>query len=293
MANCLVCGNSQFSPAMEVADFSNTGEKFDLLDCQNCGFRFTSNPPDEAECGRYYQNENYISHSNTRKGIIAKLYHTVRDIMLYRKYKLLTRYSNKKTLLDVGSGTGHFLNYLQRKGFNVKGVEMSDNARNFSIQNFSLDVKKTIDEIDSNSDYNFITLWHVLEHLYNPDRYMQIFRNLLSIDGTLIIALPNYSCYDSEKYKNHWAGYDVPRHLWHFKPKTFHDFAVKNGFKIISKHMMPFDPFYNALLSEKYKNSNLGILKGFLTGAVAYIKGVTSIDKASSIIYVLKSDSTD
>lgn len=288
MTNCLICGNSLHKSVITAIDFSNSGEEFNISECSQCHFRFTSNPPAEASCGHYYKNENYISHSNTKKGFIARLYHIVRNIMLHRKYNLLTKLSNKTYVLDIGSGTGYFLNYLNQKGYQVQGVEISDSAREFSIKEFKLDVKKSIDEIITKTPFDFITLWHVLEHLYDPDRYMSKFKNLLNKDGILIIALPNYDSYDGKKYEKFWAGYDVPRHLWHFTPATFQQFAIKNGFTVISKHIMPFDPFYNALLSEKYKKNNLSIVRGFLTGLFALIKGLRDTDKASSVIYILK-----
>ena len=288
MHNCLLCGSCQFTPLMKITDFSISGEQFYVHECNQCKFRFTANPPSAASCGAYYENEKYISHSNTNKGLIAKLYHIVRYLMLRSKHRLLTRLSSGKKVLDVGSGTGYFLNYIQQNGFTVQGVEMSDSARAFSIQQFELDVKKTIDEIRDAGQFNFITLWHVLEHLYNPDSYMQNFKKLLHADGTLIIALPNHDSYDGDKYQHYWAAYDVPRHLWHFRPGTFSKFAEQNGFTITKKYMMPFDPFYNSILSEKYKNNQFGLLKGFRSGLMAYIKGLQNTDRASSVIYILK-----
>ncbi len=288
MHNCLLCGSNQFTPLMKIKDFSISGEQFYIHECNQCKFRFTANPPSAADVGKYYENENYISHSNTNKGLVAKLYHIVRHIMLRRKHRLLTRLSPGNKVLDVGSGTGYFLNYLQQNGFIVQGVEMSDSARDFSIQQFGLDVRKTMDEIEDVGQFNSITLWHVLEHLYDPDIYMQHFKKLLQADGTLMIALPNHDSYDGKKYESYWAAYDVPRHLWHFKPDTFKRFADNNGFTITKKYMMPFDPFYNSILSEKYKQNSFGLLRGFWTGLLANLKGIQSIDRASSVIYILK-----
>lgn len=288
MPNCPLCGNSEIIEIINTSDFSNTGETFTISDCTKCSFRFTSNPPLISDCGKYYQNENYISHSDTKKGLIAWLYHKVRNIMLKRKYKLVARISSNKNVLDIGSGTGYFLDYLKTKGYHVHGVELSDNARAYSIQSFNLNVDKSIDDINTDMTFDYITLWHVLEHLYEPDSYMHKFKELLSEDGTLIIALPNFDSYDGKKYEKYWAAYDVPRHLWHFTPKTFEKFASKNGFSIIEKQIMPFDPFYNAMLSEKYMKRNLSFVRGFISGLIALIKGIKSTENASSIIYILK-----
>nr|HMU04853.1 class I SAM-dependent methyltransferase [Saprospiraceae bacterium] len=138
--------------------------------------------------------------------------------------------------------------------------------------------------------FGYITLWHVLEHLYDPNAYLQKFHSLLDHNGYLIIAVPNHACFEAKYYGTYWAAYDVPRHLWHFTPETLEKIAVRNNFKLIEKKMMPFDPFYNSLLSEKYKNSTLGLLQGFTIGFVSYLKGLINVNKSSSVIYVLKKD---
>ncbi|HRO09109.1 MAG TPA: class I SAM-dependent methyltransferase [Saprospiraceae bacterium] len=290
MSDCPVCHNTKTQFILKTADYSNTGEYFDIYDCPDCGIRFTHNPPIASESGRYYDNANYISHSDTNQGIIARLYHLIRNYMLHRKYRLIKSISKDKNLLDVGSGTGYFLNYLKNRGYNVTGVEISDKARNFGNEHFGLQVRKTVEEIADSVDYkfDFITLWHVLEHLYNPEQSMMKFHELLKSDGTLIIALPNHNSYDSNRYQNYWAGYDVPRHLWHFNTESFTKFANHNGFSVVAKYMMPFDPFYNSMLSEKYKKGSFAIINGFVTGLIAYFKGLISTDHASSVIYILK-----
>lgn len=288
--NCQICGSTSLSQVTEIKDHSITKEKFDLNKCNECGFLFTQNAPEELESGKYYQSDDYISHSNTTKGFVSRLYHIVREIMLSRKYQLLNSLSSNKNLLDVGSGTGYFLNFMKEKGYITYGIEIDDKAREYSKTQFGLDVNKP-DHLKNNGinqKFGYITLWHVLEHLYDPNAYLQIFHNLLDSDGHLIIAVPNHACFEAKYYGTYWAAYDVPRHLWHFTPKTLVKIAAKNNFKLVDKKMMPFDSFYNSLLSEKYKKSNLGLLSGFTIGFISYFKGLLDINKASSIIYVLK-----
>ena len=117
---------------------------------------------------------------------------------------------------------------------------------------------------------------------------MSLFSELLDANGYLIIAVPNHQSHDAKTYKDFWAAYDVPRHLWHFSPKSLEVFAERNGFKLIKKELMPFDPFYNSLLSEKYKAGILQFISGLFTGLIALIKGYLNVDHASSIIYILQ-----
>nr|MCU0391623.1 methyltransferase [Thermoflexibacter sp.] len=109
----------------------------------------------------------------------------------------------------------------------------------------------------------------------------------------LIIAVPNHQSYDAKHYQAHWAAYDVPRHLWHFSPTSLELLAERYDFRISDKKIMPFDPFYIALLSEKYKNSRLGMFFGGLHGGIALIKSWLDPNVSSSIIYVLASKGSE
>jgi 2-polyprenyl-3-methyl-5-hydroxy-6-metoxy-1,4-benzoquinol methylase len=240
--------------------------------------------------GQYYQSEDYISHSNTKEGFINKAYHFVRKIMLSRKYNLIKNLYKGKDILDIGCGTGYFLDFMKRKQYLTLGVEADMKARAHGIKEFGLNILPPDDLFNGSikNKFGIISLWHVLEHLYNPEKYMKAIRELLKDDGHLIIAVPNCSSYDAEVYKNYWAGYDVPRHLWHFTPETIDLFVKKLGFKIVELKRLPFDPFYVALLSEKYKESGLGFIKGGLIGLMSLVKSFFNVRKSSSIIYILK-----
>lgn len=287
--SCSACLSEDVTKIMDVKDHSISGESFSLAQCNKCGFRFTEDPPSEADCGPYYQSEDYVSHSDTSEGFIFKVYHWVRNVMLGRKYALLKSLSAAKTLLDVGSGTGYFPDFMQKKGYKVTGIEVDDKARNYSKDKFGLTVYSPtyLKENKLEGTFGYITLWHVLEHLYRPDEYMQLFHKYLDPNGYLIIAVPNHLSHDAKVYQGYWAAYDVPRHLWHFHPGALHELAERNGFKIIKKESMPFDPFYNAMLSEKYQGKSLGLLRGGWTGLIALFKGWSDINQASSVIYVM------
>ena len=290
ISSCQVCGSEDLSLHMKTTDFSISKEHFTLNKCQNCGFVFTQNPPSESSIGKYYESEDYISHSNTKKGLINRIYHVVRNLMLAKKYRLIRRLNRSKEILDIGSGTGYFLDYMKGNGYRTLGIEPDDKARNHGIETFGLEILPPSQLMDNSitTQFSFISMWHVLEHLYEPEKYMDRIRQLLKDDGYLIVALPNCSSFDAAHYKSKWAGYDVPRHLWHFTPATFIQFAGNNGFEMVKMKRLPFDAYYVALLSEKYLGSSLGLIKGAVIGFISMLRSWMNVRNTSSVIYVLK-----
>lgn len=285
---CPVCGKQDSRTEFTVTDFFVSGEVFPVIRCQNCGFRLTGKAPGPGESGRYYQSESYISHSNTRQGIVNRLYHIVRRVMLKKKagfVKKTTGLANG-TLLDIGAGTGHFLHVMQQLGWIVSGTEKDAKARNFSQEQWG--IRLLPDEgLFSLPDRSFdaITLWHVLEHLYSPLDYLKKAALLLKPGGCLIIALPNPASHDARHYREYWAAWDVPRHLWHFQPENMEKLALKAGFTLRRIKRMPFDAFYVSILSEKYRGSKTALLKGLFHGKVSWLLSLASPKKCSSLMY--------
>jgi 2-polyprenyl-3-methyl-5-hydroxy-6-metoxy-1,4-benzoquinol methylase/predicted RNA-binding Zn-ribbon protein involved in translation (DUF1610 family) len=290
---CPVCGDEKIEFNFTCKDNFASGEDFNIYYCRQCGFTFTNGFPSSDDIDKYYDNPEYISHSDTKKGLENKLYHFVRRYMLKSKLRLVCRQSKKSKgkLLDLVCGTGYFLKMAKRKGWETVGIERDARARQSAIENFYLNVKAEA-YLHTLPVYNFdvITLWHVLEHLENLNGSMQRIYDLLADDGIVVIALPNCNSYDARHYKNDWAAYDVPRHLWHFTPKTFKILAEKHDFKIVRKKRMPMDSFYISLLTEKYRHSNTFIkyFKAISIGTIGAIKSLFSKSQSSSVIYVLK-----
>jgi 2-polyprenyl-3-methyl-5-hydroxy-6-metoxy-1,4-benzoquinol methylase len=288
---CPVCDEKKFSAFLTCTDFFVSGEKFQIKQCDSCGFKITENIEDENNIGRYYQSEEYISHSNTSKGLVNSVYHSVRKYMLGRKRRLVEKVTGIRNgqLLDVGTGTGFFLNEMKEYGWRITGTEKSKEARDFAKKEFNLDNLPTEDlfNLDGNS-FDVITLWHVLEHIHELKKNMEAFQWLLKQDGKLIIAVPNHDSTDAKHYKEFWAAYDVPRHIWHFAPKQMKQLGKKYGFKLASLHTMPFDSFYVSMLSEKYKKSKFALLGGILHGKISWLKSIINPAKCSSVIYVFE-----
>lgn len=288
--NCPLCASSAITQFLEVKDHSISQEHFAIWQCGDCGFTFTQDAPAPEAIAPYYQGEEYISHSDNKEGIVNQLYHKARDFMLGRKHQLVNRLANGKRLLDIGTGTGYFLDYMQRKGYTVTGVEIDEDARNYGAQKFGVTIHAPafLKGEAENGSYDVITLWHVLEHLYTPLEDLQSSNALLAADGVLVIAVPNLTSKDAKHYGADWAAYDVPRHLWHFSPATMQQLTAKAGFKIIETHHMPMDPFYVSIMSSKYQNGGGGLISGAWQGARSYFNSLTNAGQGSSVIYVLR-----
>jgi 2-polyprenyl-3-methyl-5-hydroxy-6-metoxy-1,4-benzoquinol methylase len=290
---CPVCGSGNIHKVLTVKDYTVSGETFDIFHCNDCSGRFTQNVPNNAEIGRYYQSQEYISHSETRKGLINRLYHSVRKITLRSKQNWVKAATGLKqgSLLDIGCGTGAFLHYMQQVGWEVTGLEPDENARNNAktLYNISPLPSGELFTLPA-QQFDAITMWHVLEHVHTLHDYLKQIRTLLKPEGTLLIAVPNYTSPDAEHYGAHWAAYDVPRHLYHFSPAAMAALLQQHQIRIVRKHPMVFDGFYVSLLSEKYKTGGNGLLLGFWNGFRSYRKGLKYVDRCSSVVYECKAE---
>lgn len=288
---CPLCGSVKPGLLIQTNDFFLSGEPFSLFRCTFCGFVFTQDHPDEEAIGRYYASEDYLSHNDSAKGFLSFLYKFARRFMLSGKRIRIEKITGKKNgkILDIGSGSGHFLAEMKKAGWEVTGIERDEKARVYSSSAHSVVVIEPgkISSLQSDS-YDCITLWHVLEHFQDPFIYASEVSRLLKPDGICVVALPNRGSYDAAWYKKFWAAYDVPRHLWHFSPLTFNLFTEKSGFKLKSVRRLPLDVFYISMLSEKYRGTRFYMLKGLTKGLWFYILSYFNMNKSSSLIYILQ-----
>jgi 2-polyprenyl-3-methyl-5-hydroxy-6-metoxy-1,4-benzoquinol methylase len=288
---CPLCSSEKIGLLLRCYDFFLSKKEFPVFKCADCGFAFTQDYPEEKEISSFYESDDYISHSDTSKGLTNKIYRAVRTTMLSKKKNLIWSATALKTgkILDIGSGTGYFAGTMKAAGWDVRGIEISEKARNFAISHFGLDIVSPdkISDIESES-FDCVTLWHVLEHFHDPSRYFSEIIRLLKPGASCIVALPNCNSYDAEYYNLFWAAWDVPRHLWHFNPKTFGLFCKKSALKLEQIKKLPFDVFYISQLSEKYKGSSLSFLRGVSKAFVFAFLSVFHPDRSSSVIYILR-----
>ena len=290
-SNCPLCQSDKLQPVFSVKDYTVSAENFMLLKCGYCTLVFTQDIPGQQNIAAYYASQNYISHSNTQKGFINQLYHRVRTITLTAKRKMIVSQTGIRQgkILDVGCGTGAFLNEMKTAGWDITGLEPDDVARKNAVELFDIHSLSSTEifNLPANS-FNAITMWHVLEHVHQLHEYVEQLKKLLTEDGRLFIAVPNYTSYDAAYYKAHWAAYDVPRHLYHFSPQSMKSLMQQHGLQVIETNPMWFDSFYVSLLSEQYKNGKGNSIKAFLIGLVSNVKALFDGERCSSVIYIIK-----
>ena len=290
LSACPICQGMNFQAHLSVKDHTVSHETFVLEKCHTCGFVLTNPRPDHTQLPRYYESQTYISHSNKSATVVDHLYKISRKFTLRWKYDLIHRHSLIKpvAILDFGCGTGGFLRECQKNKMNVTGVEPSSIARATAIKDTKAPIHPDISSL--REPFDVITLWHVLEHVPDLHETLRNLKDLLNQSGTMFIAVPNLKSRDAETYQEHWAGYDVPRHLWHFSKTTMKRALEYHELKLVTTIPMRLDSYYVSLLSEKYRNQQ----NPFLNMVRAVCNGWRSNQSArntheySSLIYVVR-----
>jgi 2-polyprenyl-3-methyl-5-hydroxy-6-metoxy-1,4-benzoquinol methylase len=289
--NCPLCGSGDIVNKFPVKDYTVSGELFPVVRCKNCTGMFTQDVPEQEAIAPYYASHNYISHSNTQKGFINSMYHKVRSITLTAKRKMIIALTGVENgnILDVGCGTGAFLNEMKNAGWEITGLEPDEGARKNAAELFGIHPQPSGDLFNLPvKSFNAITMWHVLEHVHQLHEYVAQLKNLLADNGRLLIAVPNHTSHDAGHYLEHWAAYDTPRHLYHFSPESMKQLMQQHGLEVIQTKPMWFDSFYVSMLSEQYKNGKGNIINAFFVGLISNFKAVFDKESCSSVIYVIK-----
>lgn len=284
---CPLCGGESFELFLESKDYSVSKEDFKIVECSTCSFRFTNPIPAENKIGQYYKSSHYISHTDSNKGLFNKIYKAVRKRAMKSKQALIESNVSSGNLLDIGCGTGDFLLHMKGANWNVKGLEPDDDARRIAVgKDIDVEHVDALHTLESSS-CDIITMWHVLEHVYHLDRELKRIVEILKPGGYFVVAVPNHTSWDAQHYKKYWAAYDLPIHLYHFKPSDMKLIAEKYNLDLKEIVPMKWDAYYVSMLSEEHmgKNKWRGIFKGLKSNMQA------KNDSYSSQIYVFNKKS--
>ena len=282
LEECPSCKHTLFTNHLICTDYSISQESFALVRCNKCGLVFTNPRPDTVNIKDYYQSDKYISHANKSNSLINFVYKIARSFTLRSKRNLIQQYKRSGRILDFGCGTGHFIDHMQYNGWDSTAYDPQIKKLNNSDIKF-LD---TVNKISSEDKFHVITAWHVLEHVHDLRETLKLLRKQLKKGGYIFIAVPNINSYDAHQYRNYWAAYDVPRHLYHFTKDSFKTLAANCKLSIVKVHPMKLDAYYVSWLSEKYQGKQ-NIFSAIKTGLKSN-RLAKSNGEYSSLIYVLK-----
>lgn len=285
MNTCPWCGSPTENSYLDVKDYFLSKEDFKIFSCPQCGLLFTSPRPAPDVIGKYYQSEAYYSHQQNNKGFIPKIYEFVKSFNVKNKTNMAIGGLPQGRLLDIGCGVGDFLVSVKKHGWEVDGIEPSTDAKTIAKTRLGF-VPKDPSAYSSLDDQSFdvITMWHVLEHIDDLHFQTSQLVRLLKPGGRLVIALPNFQSFDCQYYKNVWAAWDVPRHLNHFSPDTLRSIITSVGFQYVDTHRLKWDAYYISLMSERFLNHRLPLLRGAWVGLRSNIKARHS-GMYSSLVY--------
>ena len=267
MNTCPWCKTPTDRTILELKDYFLTKEDFKIMECPNCGLRFTIPRPAPEEIGKYYQSENYYSHQQNNKGLVPRIYEFVKSFNIKNKSSMAIGGLTQGKLLDIGCGVGDFLVQVKKQGWEVQGIEPSDDAKNIAEKRLGFRPYSPGDyAMFEDHTFDAITMWHVLEHIDNLHFQTKEIHRLLKPGGRLIIALPNFQSFDCQYYKEKWAAWDVPRHLNHFAPDVLREIITSCGFQTIDTQKLKWDAYYISYMSERFQGHSMPLVRGAWIG---------------------------
>ena len=273
---------------IKVKDHSVSKEEFELIIDEDLQLLKTYPQPSASALPKYYESDDYISHTDGKRSFFEQLYQWVKSRSLKNKVGLINDFNPEKgKILDIGAGTGDFLICAKANGWQITGMEPSEKAQKIAISK-GVSFEKDMQSIKK-QQFDVITMWHVLEHIPNIEQQIQELKRLLKPNGTIVVAVPNFKSYDAKYYGEFWAAYDAPRHLWHFSKIAIEKLFAKEDMKLVKTLPLFFDSFYVALLSEKYKTGTMNYVKAFWIGFQSNLKAKQTLEY-SSHIYVIKNN---
>ncbi len=292
LTKCPLCKSGLFLNKQEIKDYAVSKENFILCKCSKCSLLFTNPRPDSDSIAPYYDFPEYFSHEDKAKNLTQLIYQKVRNYSVKKKVKLISVLHEKGRLLDYGCGTGALLSEAKNQGWKVSGIEPNSKARTQANLKLKGKVKETLDDLPKDKNFDIITLFHVLEHIHDMKKTVKSLVKSLKSSGYILFAVPNPESFDANKYGIFWAGWDVPRHLYHFNSKTMENFSELFDLSLVDIRPMKFDSYYVSLLSEGYLEPNQNLIskyfKAFFSGRKSNLEAKNNPGNHSSNLYIFK-----
>jgi len=234
--NCCICGSTNYTslfiaPVQEHQKGVFDLDSFPIVKCNQCDLIFV-NPRISAEANnKYYE----FSLPHDREFLDKHFFETypIHKNRLNRYIKLINKYKKTGRLLDVGCGNGYFLTRASASGFQVEGQEISPLFINYCRNELGLIVHS--EELVANNletgSYDVITLFDVIEHVYQPDELLMECNRLLKSDGILVVTTHDAGNFLAKLYRDNWHMIYPIGHVYYFSQKTLRSLLHKAGFQ--------------------------------------------------------------
>ena len=247
--NCLLCGSLNYKPVIRGRDrLHGLPGEFTVVECRDCGLKFTNPRPSEDELAYYYP-ENYGPHTTRLidlgsednffwKQVETVIKHSPLGPLLrkliHSKATFIPDLPEEATVLELGCATGSFLNSLRRKGWNLYGVEVAKSPAAYAQEQLGLNVFcGTLEERDfPDNNFDAIFAWHTVEHLANPRKTLKEIRRVLKRDGYFAFSVPNAGCWEFYVFREKWYALDLPRHLSHYTLASIKKLLEATDFRV-------------------------------------------------------------
>lgn len=228
---CDLCGSANARRVYRVRDTNyGTAGEFDIVQCKACQLVYLNPRPDPSHYAEIYPEAVYDPFSEMHRVGEAQP-----NVMQRERARRLTRIVGTGRVLDVGCGTGLFLQALRAESWTCVGIEPSPRASEFARTHLQLDVRQgTLFDINASESFELITFWDVLEHTPSPRAVLARAHTLLAPRGFVAISVPNWDSIERRIFGAEWIALDTPRHFYHFAPETLRRLLSSCGFEIQS-----------------------------------------------------------
>lgn len=236
--SCPACGSRQFRQLFRATDrlYHTTSKSFDVIECLGCRLLRLFPWPSPSELAEYYPDTYWFEPDSSAAQNAEEFY---RRVVLHDHLRFVRTamepVQNSGPVLDVGCGGGLFGRMLKERGFHSIGLDVSPKAAAVAWGRNGL---PTVAALLSSAPFRRsscagVTMFHVLEHLYDPASYLQASHDLLIPGGRLVIQVPNAACWQFLLLADRWNGLDVPRHLIDFRASDMDRLLEHCGFEIV------------------------------------------------------------
>ena len=236
---CPICEYSESELVITTpVQMQKSDKLFSFHKCLNCESIFLFNPPSKEQIGQYY-NSNYLPYFEENSWGKYKVFVKMGQNMIDKKrvklvLKKIKNLNKNFNILDFGCGNPTFLKKLNQKT-NANCIGFDINSHGWENKKEDYEKIKLIsgnsNKIDINIKFNFVTLWHALEHDFHPKELIKLINKITTDDATLIVEVPNYNSLTRLVQKKYWSGFHTPRHSVVYTNESLKSFIEHFGWK--------------------------------------------------------------